>query len=438
MHPSKQKSSLPPCDIAKEVLSNGLTLIEISCPHQNSVTISVYVKTGSRFEPVEQNGISHFLEHMVFRGTQQYPTAFDLNLAFERLGASVNGCTTPDSTEYTVSLPFQSAAKGAELLSQMVTQPRFNEIDTERKIIAEEILEDFDEHGNCIDIDSLSRERIWSNAPLSHPITGKIKNVLRFTYGDIEEWFRQHYVASNMVVCISGKVDAPKLRDVIRNQFGKVNTGQRTPPSQQNFVPNGAQYLHIHKPGSQTQLRLAFQTPGLLDPNYPAVEMLLRLIDDGMSTPLHRHIFENQALAYNVGAELEAYEDTGVFNIDAQASHENIHKILQEAVLILDNIKRGNFPKIDFQKAQNRTIWDLESLQDFPGALNAWYGEQETYRSAIHPFEAATRAKKLNAEQIVKMARMIFQKKNFFVTTVGIQSKQQQFHMETAVQSSVL
>ncbi|MBN2341615.1 MAG: insulinase family protein [Deltaproteobacteria bacterium] len=413
-----------------ETLQNGVKLISIQRSLQQTVHISVYVKTGSRFETTSQNGISHFLEHMIFRGTHTHRTAFSLNSAFEQLGATINGATTPDSTEYTLSVPKQNAMEGLMLLAQMMTTPHFNEIDTEKKIVIEEILEDFDEQGQCIDIDSISRQRIWANGALLYPITGTMDGVSQLTYEDVTQWFSTHYTSDNMVVCVSGDVTPPEFQSCLREQFSTVPNGNRNVVDPHLLAPAGASYLHIKKPGSQTQLRVAFRTEGLLHPTYPAIEILLRLIDDGMSTPLHRRIFEDRALAYNIGAELEAYEDTGVLNIDALASHENIHDIVFEAIDIVSQIQRGHFSEDELRKAKNRAVWDLESMQDYPGALNAWYGEQEMYRSAIHPCDAASTILRLTKNDILSAAAQIFTAANLFVTTVGMQSDKQQARLQ--------
>ena len=433
--PADRKLSATPL-VTKTRLPNGLTLVEIDEPLLRTVNISVYIRTGSRFETPEKNGISHFLEHMVFRGTRQYPTAFELNCAFEKLGANVNGSTTPDSTEYSVSLPCQSAITGSTLIFQMVTEPYFNEIDTERKIIAEEILEEFDEKGQCIDVDSLGRQRVWYRSPLGAPITGALENVMHISGEALNDWFNDCYVAANMIVCVSGNIADPEFRTHLRAVWGTVRNG--SPQMVRTYSPADAKnaathFAYVHKPGSQTQLRLTFRTPGLLHPDYPAVELLLRLMDDGMSTPLHRIIFENLALAYNIGAELEAYEDTGVLNIDAQASHENIVPIVTEALQIIADLHNGKIDAGDLEKAKNRTIWDLEAMQDFPGALNAWYGEQELYRESLSPEAAAKRVEKFCATDITSMARHIFQRDNFFITVVGNQSQSQQTKLKNAV-----
>ena len=173
-------------------------------------------------------------------------------------------------------------------------------------------------------------------------------------------------------------------------------------------------------------MRLAFRTPGLLHADYPIVEILLRLIDDGMSTPLHRRIFEDLALAYNIGAELEAYEDTGVLNIDAQASHENIAAIVEESLKIILDLRCGIINEEDLKKALNRAIWDLESLPDFPGAMNSWYGEQSLYRPPVPPSEMARRVAKISADDIAQTANRLFNFSNFYLTTVGPLSAKQQ------------
>ncbi|MBN2528918.1 MAG: insulinase family protein [Deltaproteobacteria bacterium] len=415
--------------VIREILPNGLTLIEIIQPLLRTVHISAYVKTGSRFEAPGQNGISHFLEHMVFRGTSRYPTAFELNLAFEQLGANVNGSTMPDATEYSVSLPHPSAADGLSLLLQMITRPLFNEIDTERKIIAEEILEEFDEYGQCIDVDSLSRRRVFADSRLGAPITGSVDNVMAIGYEELTQWFKENYTAGNMVVCVSGAISDETIKRELRDLLGTVPKGKRHSIQKTHFAfhdGKAVRYQHVHKPGSQTLMRLAFGTPGLAHPDYPVVEILLRLIDDGMSTPLHRTIFEDLALAYNVGAELEAYEDSGVFNIDAQASHENIAAIVKETLQILVKLTRGDIAEQDLVKAKRRATWDLEALQDFPGALNSWYGEQELYRNALSPEMAATRIAAIKKDDIVQIARKVFSRDTIFLTTVGNQSEKRQ------------
>ncbi|MBN2716508.1 MAG: insulinase family protein [Deltaproteobacteria bacterium] len=419
-----------------ETLANGLKLIEINQPGLHTVNISVFVKTGSRFESRQENGISHFLEHMIFRGTSAHPTAFELNQAFERLGANVNGSTTPDSTEYSITLPSQSVITASSLLFEMITQPHFNEIDTERKIIIEEILEDFDEELRCVDIDTMSRQRIWYGNGLGASITGSIENVTAFDYDDVIRWYDTNYVAQNMIVCVSGNISDESLKSNLRSSWCSLKPGSRqtiTPYVPLHKTAPTYPYLHIHKPGSQTQLRLAFLTPGLLDANYPVIEILLRLIDDGMSTPLHRRIFENLALAYNIGAELEAYEDTGVLNIDAQASHENISSIAGESLRIVAEVKDGLFTDDDLIKAKNRAIWDLESLSDFPGALNSWYGEQELYRPSRTPAQLTDRIIEITKDDVARMAASLFHPGNLIVTTVGTQSGRQQQQLEKAL-----
>ena len=210
-----------------ETLENGLTLIEIFQPWLRSANLTLFIKTGSRFEATEENGLTHFLEHMTFRGTSSHPTAFELNRAFERLGANINASTTPDSTEYSVSLPAQSFVTASSLLCGMITNPNFNEIDTERKIISEEILEDFDENRKCIDIDQLSRQRVWAGNALGASITGSIENVMNFDYADLNRWYTENYVAGNMILCVAGNIAAPSIREHLREVWNPIRPGKR-------------------------------------------------------------------------------------------------------------------------------------------------------------------------------------------------------------------
>ena len=173
----------------RRVLSNGVTLVEVCQPHLHRGSISVYFRAGSRYEAKESNGISHFLEHMIFRGTKRHPSTYDLNLAVERLGGTLFAATSPMTTEFELTLPVENLEAGAHLLATILTEPIFGNIDIERRIIAEEILEDYDDEGNPIDIDFLSRVRLWPDHPLGQSVTGPLDNVLGFKRSDIEEHF---------------------------------------------------------------------------------------------------------------------------------------------------------------------------------------------------------------------------------------------------------
>ena len=409
----------------KVLLSNGATLVLVRQAHLHQGTLSVNIGTGSRFESPSLNGISHFLEHMVFRGTNRFPTSLSLNIAIEKLGGTFAASTTPDTTEFSVTLPPETLLEGAELLAELVISPRFNKMETERGIIVEEIKEGLDEHGASIDIDDLSRARLWPNHPLGFSVTGPVENVERFTIADLSKRFKDAYTGSNTVICATGAFDPEALTDALEKAFKAMPCAVALPRPVTPQTASKSSFYHAHKPGSQTQIRAAFHAPGFSDKDYAAAEVLIRLIDDGMSTPLHRRIFEEKGLAYNVCADLETYYDTGALNFDAVCSHENVSILLDEILDIAWEFKAKLVSSEELEKATKRAVWDFKILLDNPEAMNAWYGEQQLVRTPPPLEKEALALTTVTREDILKVADKIFYGAALHVTTVGVQNNRQ-------------
>lgn len=418
----------------KRRLDSGLTRVLVMQPHLHYGTISIHIGAGSRYERGPDNGLAHFVEHMVFRGTRRFETSYDLNLAVERLGGTLNASTTADSTEYTLALPSANIERGVDLLSELVVRPRFDDLEIERKVILEEIREDLGEDGSPVDIDFLSRRRLWPANPLGQSITGPVENALRFTIDDLRRAFDDAYLASNAIVCVSGGFDRDGVARAVDRSFGDMRRGEASRTWPEVSPGRGATAFHAHKPGSQTQLRVAFHAPGLFDADSTAADILLRLLDDGMSTPLHRRVFETKGLAYNVGADLEAYTDVGALNVDATCSHENVIPVLDEVLSIAADLRDRPIPEADLDKARSRAVWGLEDYQDSPDAMNGWYGEQELFREAPAIEAEAEACEAITEADVRRAAGKIFKKGAFHVTTVGVLDDRQRAAIERKVE----
>ena len=203
----------PPYRVERARLPNGLQLVTVETPHLHSATLCLYVRAGSRYETAETNGLSHFLEHMLFRGSARYPTSFALNLAIEELGGTLYAETGRDYSLYQIALNPRHLQRGLEILGDLFAAPEFRDIDLERQIIVEEILEDLDDRGRNVNLDDQSRRQVWGEHPLGFPITGPLRNVRRFTTRDVRAHFRRFYGAANMVLAVAGPI---RMRTVER------------------------------------------------------------------------------------------------------------------------------------------------------------------------------------------------------------------------------
>ena len=413
----------------------GLTLVEVHQPHLHRGTVSVFFKAGSRFESSEENGISHFLEHMIFRGTEGLETPYAQNLAVERLGGTLFAATAPDTTEFSITLPMETLDEGSRLLATILTKPILGGIDIERNVIAEEVLEDMDESGQSIDIDYISRARLWPRHPLGQSIAGPLENIRAFTMDDIRRHFRRTYVAQNAVVCISGGYDAKSLPEVVTDSFETLATGGATPLAVPPELAEGPSIRHVRKPGSQTQLRLAFHAPGEDDPESVPLDILLGMLDDGMSTRLHRRIIDEKGLAYNIGAGMDAYHDVAAFNIDVTASHTKLAEVTRELLSIVFELKAKPISGDELEKAKRRAAWSMEEFLDDPHGMAAWYGEQALFRqpptlqSRREAFLAVTE------EAVARVAAKVFTLKRLHLSTVGAVSPKIKRDIQTAVDS---
>ncbi|MFO8073626.1 MAG: pitrilysin family protein [Polyangia bacterium] len=402
-------------------------------PHLHRAVISVFFAAGSLYESQRDNGLSHLVEHMVFRGSDRYPTSRELNFAIEELGGTFEAATAPDATEFSVDLPEKTATEGIGILAELVTRPRFRDIEVERRIVAEEIREDLDEHGNLIDIDALSRRRLWPGHPLGRSVTGPLENALRFDADDLRRHLARLYVASNAVICASGSFDPDLALEAMVSSFAALPRGERPAAPPSPALGRGPSYLHVHKPGSQTRVRLAFHAPGLRDSDNTALEVLLRLLDDGMSTPLHRRVFEERGLAYSVGAAAEQYADAGSLDIEAACSHENVPELVAELLDTVRCIRDRETSSGALDKARRRAVWSLESYQDDPQAMNVHYGERELIQPARALHEEARALEDVKIEDVMRVAHRVLRRESLHATTVGSLDDDQRKAVERSV-----
>ncbi len=387
---------------------------------------------GSRFETPEKNGLSHFLEHMIFRGTRARASTYAVNLAVESLGATLFAATSPVATEFELTLPSENLEQGIVLLGEILTDPAFFDIDIERRIIIEEALEDYDESGNCIDWDFITRRRLWPTHSLGQSVTGPLHNIERFSKADVCAHFEASYIAGNAVVCISGAFEPNRIHPVAEDVFSKMRAEGTPSSSNAPALGRGPSIEHVKKKGPQTQTRLAFHAPGENDPDSYSLLILMGILDDGMSTLLHRRIFDERGLAYNISGGLESYPDAAALGIDAAASHDNVAEVVEQVLLLGEELKSAPPSDADIDKAKRRAVWAMEQSLDDPQAMNAWYGEQALFRLPPALNERAERLFAVSGDDVRRVAGRVFTMDNLHLTTVGALSRKSIRRIEKA------
>jgi predicted Zn-dependent peptidase len=379
----------------------------------------VYVRTGSRHETPENNGVSHFLEHLFFRGSEGWPDTVRMNAAVEEVGGNLNGVTTRDHGYYYTPIHPAHLGVGLEILGDMLTRPKLTDMEVERQIILEEMLDEVDEKGRDIDIDNLSKRLLFPEHPLAFKIAGTRESVSALTHAQVLEHFAKHYVAGNLVVCAAGRVRHAQVLELVQGAFARLPKGPSSQEALPPGTPEGPRFHFVTHDESQTEFRLNFRTVPEQHADYPALQILRRLLDDGLSSRLPFEIVEKRGLAYSVHASLEAYHDAGLFEIDAASAPEKASLVVGEALRVLGTLCDSLVSEEELARAKRRHRMLLEFSQDSPGELSGWFGGTELFRTPESFGHRADLVDAQGAERVREVARRYFNRRNLTVVAVG-------------------
>ncbi len=407
-------------DFRRATLANGLRVVVAPQPRLSRAHVALYVRVGSRFETPVTNGLSHFLEHMIYRGTPRLPTAHEVNLAFESLGGYLYAATHTDYGVFSVTLPPESLDQACGLFGEVLRAPSFGGIEVEKNIVCEEILEDLDDEGRQIDADNLSRELVYPDHPLGYTITGDEARVRSFTDAMCRAHHAAHYVAENAVLAFSGNVTAEQAMELAARDFAALPGGAVTRGAVPVHAQKKPRLRILENVSSQTELRICLRALGESDPQRPALEMLMRLIDDGMSTRLYHRICDDKGLCYDVSAGYDGYEDDGLVDFAAGVQHARAAQVTGEVLALMEEIAEGGPTDDELAKAKRRHAWDLatlvDSAEDAAGFLagGLLFERFETVEERRESLARVTR------EDIRQVARRIAQPDRLSVVAVGL------------------
>ena len=414
-------------------LSNGLRVLVMPLA-VHRVALSLFVRVGSRFETPAVNGISHFLEHMLFRGTPSLASSHEQALAFEELGGTLFASTHVDHGLLSVSVPPNNLKGVLPLLAEVVSKPHFSDIEIERGIVREEILEDLDENGRQVEADNLVRALMYADHALGLPITGTLETLGRFSRGMLAEYHARHYAADNARLCVAGCISNPnEVLRLLEYHFNNMPRGRRITSEAPSNGQRKPRFRFIENQSSQTDLRVAFRALCEHDPREPAVEMLLRVLDDGMSTRLYERICDRAGLCYDVSASFETYEDDGVFDIAAGTQHARAHRVLEEVFKIVRDLASHGPSQAELTKALNRHHWSVESMQDDPEATAGFFGLASLANIALTPEARHQELARVTAADVRAAAQVIFRPEKLSVVAVGLLETAEQESMAAAV-----
>ncbi len=360
----------------RDTLPNGLRVVTAEMPHLHSVEVACYLRVGGRDEDQRTAGISHFLEHILFRGTAEHPTSVELERAFEALGGTVNASTDAEITCYHSRLHPRHIEEGLGLFASMLRRPLIRDVEVERKVILEEALEDLNEQGEDISPDNLTSRLLWPGHPLSLPTIGTRHSISTLSREDLVRHHARYYSPRNLVIGIAGKVRREQVLDAVAAHFGNWE-GAQVPSSAPVPLPAGdesPQAVWVRDSDSQVNLQLAFRLPGRHDPRNIPVRVLRRILSGGATSRLMLRLRETLGLTYNVEANLALFEDTGCLSVDVSLAPPNLLAGVKEILAVFEELRREPIGEEELQRVVRNYLFDLDFCQDHAEELANRYG----------------------------------------------------------------
>jgi len=360
----------------KAVLDNGLKVITSTMPHSRSICLVVLAGTGSCYESKEEAGISHFAEHLFFKGTQRRPTSREITQDIEGVGGIINGGTDKEITIYWCKVASPHFSTALDVLSDLLLNSRFDtkDIEKERQVIIEEINMNLDTPQQRVNM--LIDELLWPEQPLGREVTGYKETVSSLTREQLLNYLARRYMPNNTVLSIAGNIQHQEAMAQIEPMFGKWAPGELTTRYVTNDKQTEARVRIEPKDIEQTHLCLAVHGFSRSHPQRFTLGLLNTVLGGGMSSRLFMEIRETRGLAYDIHSYTEHFLDSGSFGVYAGVDPEKIETALAAIIEELSKIKQG-IATSEITRAKELSKGRLYLRFEDTQNVALWYGSQE-------------------------------------------------------------
>jgi len=404
----------------KKILKNGLTIVEVPSHDAESVVVDFFVKTGSRSETAKENGISHFLEHFLFKGTKKYPSALAISSLIDSIGGEMNANTGKEHTQYYIKAASKHLPLIFEVLTDMIQNPLLDAVELEREkgVIIEEI--NMYKDAPMYEIDNILEQEMWLKDALGREIAGTKESVTKFTREMFADYINRHYQTPNMLLGVSGKYNQAALNKLIVKHWQKYPKKRFYGWERAKDAQTSERLKLQFKATEQAHLSIGFKGFAYGDKRNAAQSVLSAILGGGMSSRLFMEVREKRGLGYYVRASGSAYQDTGVFNIGAGVQ---VGKIKDAIKVIGDELKKIKFELVaekELQKAKDYIKGkSILALEDNQVRLD-WFLEAAAFKPKIEiPTEAFKKIDAVTVADVQKVARDLFQSKKMTLAIIG-------------------
>jgi len=399
--------------LSRETLPNGLNIFILENPATSSVSVDLWVKAGSRYEPPKINGISHFVEHLLFKGTSRR-TAMDISREIAAAGGYLNGYTHWEYTQLHISLLPRHLELALEILSDITQNSQMTEemIEKERKVLSEEIsLSNIYPPSYVL---NLVCRTLFPENPLGMPISGTKETVQAIRRHDLRQFYQRYYIPNNAFLTLVGKVDPQSTQAMIRSKFDSWPAGIYIPSSPfPPFRQNQFKRVQERKFIDQAIVVLALQTMGLKDIDRPTFEIINAILGSGGNSRLYREIREKQALAYLVGSLYHPLSDTGLWAAYAGTDPKNIKQVQSIIFEQIQRIRQEPISLKELEEIKNYIAGRTLIRNENNSALADFIGQGLLAGSWELPGEFLAKVQAVSAEDVMRVAQAYLREGQF-------------------------
>jgi predicted Zn-dependent peptidase len=405
-------------NIRRAVLPNGLTVITEEMQHIRSVSIGIWMKTGSRDEDLPWNGISHFIEHMVFKGTQ-HRSAEEIARQVDSIGGNMDAFTAKECISFSIKVLNEHVPIALDVLGDLVLNPVFDaqDISRERGVILEEIKMDEDNPDYLVH--EIFTQNFWKDHPLGRPILGTRDTVKRFDRTPVFDFYSQRFSPGNMIITAAGYLNHDRFVELVAKHFENMkptsNGFHSSPPK---IVPK----IILRNKKSLEQVQICVGVP-----SYPITHerrhssyILNTLLGGGMSSRLFQNIRERQGLAYAIYSDLNPYRDTGCMSIYAGTSRESASKVVECIVSEFRKLKTEMVTEDELRRSKDQLKGSLMLSLESSNARMSNLARQEMYFDHFYGLdELIAKIEAVTAEELKELANQFFETDSIAVTVLG-------------------
>lgn len=404
----------------KTILPNGLRLVTIPVEGTKTATVLVLVNTGSRFEDRKINGVSHFLEHMFFKGTKKRSNTKAISEELDRVGGEFNAFTHKEYTGYYAKVGSPHLDMALDVISDIFLNSKLDakEIKREKGVIVEEINMYLDTPMRYVG--DLFEQLLYGDNSMGWDIAGNKEVVRSLERPDFIKYFNSHYLTENTIVCVSGNIDSESVIRKVSQYFKKARHGVQPKVSPAKMTNGGQSVLLHYKETDQTHLYLGVPAYDLFDPRRYALILLSAILGGYMSSRLWLSVREKNGLAYYVRAGAQFYTDSGYFAVKAGSDNTRVDKTIKTIVNELKKIKQKPVGKEELKKAKENIKGSLMIDLESSDALADFFGLQEILTKNILTLEEVFASiEKVTTKDIFSVARDILKTEKLRLAMIG-------------------